>query len=49
MEWLNEILEEIEPLNKAIMNQKYSEIFTVLLLRKTADDLQHEMNQIKDK
>lgn len=26
MEWLNEILEEIEPLNKAIMNQKSNQI-----------------------
>ena len=31
------------------MNMQYSEVFTILLMRKTASDLQHEMNQIKTK
>ena len=31
------------------MNMDYSEVFTILLMRKTASDLQHEMNQIKTK
>jgi len=34
---------------KAYMNMSYSEVFTILLMRKTASDLQREMNQIKTK
>ncbi len=31
------------------MDMQYSEVFTILLMRKTASDLQHEMNKIKTK
>lgn len=31
------------------MNMSYSEVFTILLMRKEASDIQTEMNQIKDK
>lgn len=34
---------------KAYMNMNYAEVFTILLMRKTASELQHEMNQIKTK
>jgi len=34
---------------KHYMNMQYSEVFTILLMRKTANDLQHEMSLIKDK
>lgn len=36
-------------LYKVYMNMGYDEIFTILLKWKTESDLQHEMNQIKDK
>ncbi|MCK5344572.1 MAG: hypothetical protein KAR20_14260 [Candidatus Heimdallarchaeota archaeon] len=34
---------------KAYMNMNYAEVFTILLMRKTASDLQREMSQIKTK
>jgi hypothetical protein len=34
---------------EAYMNMTYSEIFTILLMRKTASDIQREMNNIKTK
>ncbi len=34
---------------KEFMNMNYSEVFTILLMKKTASDLQHEMDQIKKK
>ena len=34
---------------KAYMNTSYSEIFTILLMRKTASDIQREMETIKTK
>lgn len=33
---------------KKYMNMNYSEIFAILLMRKTANEIQHEMNNIKD-
>lgn len=33
---------------KEIMNMSYSEIFTILLMRKTQADIQHEMSEIKN-
>ena len=30
------------------MNLEYSEVFTILLMIKTTDDLQKEMNKIKE-
>lgn len=32
---------------EAYMNMTYSEVFTILLMRKTASDIQREMNEIK--
>lgn len=34
---------------KQYMNMSYSEVFTILLMRKTAADIQREMNKIKTK
>ena len=34
---------------EAYMNMTYSEIFTILLMRKTASDIQNEMNKLKTK
>ena len=34
---------------KKYMEMEYSEVFTILLMRKTASDLQTEMNKIKTK
>lgn len=34
---------------EAYMNMTYSEVFTILLMRKTASDIQNEMNKLKTK